>query len=117
MTVRVFGIRQCDTMKKAMRWLDAHGVDWSFCDYRNPPVDEATLRRWAEVAGWERLLNRRGLTWRKLSEAERSGLDEPKAIQLMAAHPTLIKRPVLEFEDGRIEVGFSSERYTELFGR
>ncbi len=115
MTAVLWGIRQCDTMRKAMRWLDARGVDWTFRDYRDPPVDDETLRRWAAAAGWERLLNRRGLTWRKLDADARADLDAEKALGLMREHPTLIKRPVLELDDGRVEIGFSPERYAALF--
>lgn len=117
MTARLHGLRQCDTMRKAMRWLDEHGVDWVFCDYRRQPPDELRLRLWIRAAGgWERLINRRGLTWRRLDETERGNLDEARAVKLMQAHPSLIRRPVLELEDGRVEVGFSPERYAAIFG-
>jgi Spx/MgsR family transcriptional regulator len=112
---RLYGIANCDTMKKARAWLTEHDVACEFHDYKKLGIDEATLSRWAQVVGWEVLLNRRGTTWRKLPEGVRDGVDEAKAIQLMAEQPSLIKRPVLD-KDGAIHVGFAAERYAELFG-
>lgn len=109
---RIYGIKNCDTMKKAFAWLDAHGVAYEFIDYKKAGVAEARLPDWAAGAGWEKLLNTRGLMWRKLSDDERSAVDEAKALQLMARYPALIKRPVLE-ADGRLLVGFAPESYAE----
>ncbi|MCM8730799.1 ArsC family reductase [Hephaestia sp. GCM10023244] len=111
----IYGIKNCDTMKKARTWLDAHGVAYDFHDYKTAGIDAATLRGWAEVVGWETLLNRAGTTFRKLPDADKAGLDEEKAIALMVAQPSMIKRPVLA-HDGALLVAFKPERYAALFG-
>jgi len=111
--VHIFGIKNCDTMKKAMRWLDEAGVAYSFHDVRAEGLDAGKLAGWCAAVGWERLLNRRGLTWRKLDDAQKADVDEAKAIVLMCEHPAMIKRPVLEIA-GHVEVGFSPARYAEL---
>ncbi|MDQ6971782.1 MAG: ArsC family reductase, partial [Mariprofundaceae bacterium] len=108
------GIRNCDTMKKARRWLDDAGVAYEFHDYKKAGVDPVRLKQWCGQLGWEPLLNRRGTTWRKLDEAQKQDLDEARAIALMLEHPSMIKRPVLDV-DGRIELGFSAESYAALF--
>ena len=108
--VTIYGIRNCDTMKKARAWLDAHGVAYAFRDYKTDGVDPAQLRSWAGSVGWETLLNRAGTPFRKLPEAERQDLDESRALKLMSAQPSMIKRPVLDI-GGRILVGFSPEAY------
>lgn len=115
MTVTIHGIKACDTMKKARAWLDAHGVAYAFHDYKTAGIDAATLERWAGQVGWEVLLNRAGTTFRALPEADRQDLDEAKAIRLMVAAPSMIKRPVLDV-GGRLIVGFRPERYAEAFG-
>lgn len=111
-TPMLFGIKNCDTMKKAMNWLAEHGVAYEFVDYKKAGVAAERLPDWAARAGWEKLLNTRGLMWRKLSEEERSGVDEAKALQLMAQYPALIKRPVLDLGDALV-VGFAPEVYAE----
>lgn len=112
--IKVFGIKNCDTMKKAMAWLTENGVAYEFIDYKKAGVAEAHLRDWNTRATWQKLLNTRGLMWKKLSEAERADVDETKALKLMAQYPALIKRPVLD--TGRqLLVGFSPESYTEQF--
>ena len=111
----IFGIKNCDTMKKARAWLDAHKVDYVFHDYKAEGVDRATLEGWAKKAGWEVLLNRAGMTFKKLPEADKENLTEKKAIALMLAQPSMIKRPVLEAK-GRLTVGFKPEAYKALFG-
>ncbi len=108
--VTIYGIKACDTMKKARAWLDAHGVAYSFHDYKTQGAEPASLRHWAGEVGWETLLNRAGTTFRKLPEANTAGLDEAKAIALMAEHTSAIKRPVLE-AGGRLIVGFNPEVY------
>lgn len=113
-TATIFGIRNCDTMKKARAWLDGHGVDYSFHDYKAQGIDAAHLKRWAAEAGWETVLNRSGTTFRKLPEAQKAGLDETRAIALMLEQPSMIKRPVLEME-GRLLVGFKPEEYARVF--
>ena len=110
----IYGIKNCDTIKKARRWLDEAGVVCTFHDFRVDGLDPECLDRWCATLDWETLLNRRGLTWRSLSDAEKDGLDEAKAMALMLRHPALIKRPVLE-AGGTIEVGFSPARYASLF--
>jgi len=109
----IYGIKNCDTMKKAKRWLDDAGVAYTFHDYRADGISTDQLAAWCGKVGWETLLNRRGLTWRKLDDADKQGMDEARAIALMVEHPALIKRPVLELDD-RLEVGFSPARYEFL---
>ena len=110
------GIRNCDTMKKARAWLDARGLSHDFHDYKARGIGEATLRGWVKELGWEALLNRAGTTFRKLPEAEREALDEARALALMLAQPSMIRRPVLDL-GGRRVVGFSPEGYAALFPR
>lgn len=108
--ITIHGIRNCDTMKKARAWLDAHGTPHAFHDYRTQGIEEATLRVWVAEHGWKTLLNTAGTTFRKLPEAERADLTEDRAVALMLAQPAMIKRPVLDLGDRRI-VGFSPETY------
>ena len=115
MTTTLYGIPNCDTMKKARAWLDAHGVAFAFHDYKKAGVDRATLTAWVDALGWEVLLNRAGTTFRKLPEADRAGIDRDRAIDLMLAQPSAIRRPVL-VHGGGIEAGFRPERYAALFG-
>ncbi|MGA1803082.1 ArsC family reductase [Rhizobium sp. HT1-10] len=114
MGVTLYGIKNCDTMKKARGWLDSHGIPYRFHDYKAEGIDSDHLRRWIDQAGWETVLNRAGTTFRKLDEADRTGLDAEKAIALMLAQPSMIKRPVLEAE-GKLLVGFKPEAYQTLF--
>jgi Spx/MgsR family transcriptional regulator len=113
MKVTVYGIRNCDTMKKARAWLDAHGVEYAFHDYKVQGIDEARLAAWMKAVGWEVLLNRAGTTFRKLPEASKANLDAHKAMRLMLAQPSMIKRPVLE-RGKALLVGFSPEKYSAL---
>jgi arsenate reductase len=110
----LYGIRNCDTMKKAWTWLDEHGVAYDFHDYKKSGVDRAKLAAWSREVGWEKLLNRAGTTFKKLPEADKQGIDEAKAIALMQAQPSMIKRPVLE-ADGRLFVGFKPAEYEAAF--
>lgn len=110
--MKVYGIKNCDTMKKAMNWLDENNIAYEFIDYKKAGVAAAGLPDWNRRAGWETLLNRRGLMWKKLSEAERADVGEAKALQLMAQYPALIKRPVLD-TGKQLLVGFSPESYAE----
>jgi arsenate reductase len=110
MSTTLYGIKNCDTMKKARAWLDAHGVAYTFHDYKAAGIDRARLAHWAEEVGWEVLLNRAGTTFRKLPDADKDGLNQSKAIALMLAQPTMIKRPVLE-RGGQLLVGFKPEIY------
>ncbi|WP_342240956.1 ArsC family reductase [Inquilinus sp. OTU3971] len=113
--VTIYGIKNCDTMKKARAWLDQRGVAYAFHDYKSAGIDRATLEGWAREAGWEVLLNRAGTTFRKLPDAAREGLTEARAIGLMLDQPSMIKRPVLDI-GGTLLVGFKPERYEAAFG-
>jgi arsenate reductase len=111
----IYGIKACDTMQKARAWLADHGVDYAFHDYKTQGVDRARLEGWAKAVGWEALLNRSGTTFRKLPDADKSDLNPAKAIGLMLAQPSMIKRPVLE-TDGGLIVGFKPEIYAARLG-
>lgn len=111
----IYGIPNCDTMKKARAWLEAHKVKADFHDYKKAGIDKAVLEGWANRIGWEVLLNRAGTTFKKLPDADKDNLTEKKAVVLMLAQPSLIKRPVLEAK-GKITVGFKPEIYKALFG-
>jgi arsenate reductase (glutaredoxin) len=113
--ITIHGIKACDTMKKARAWLDGRGVAYAFHDYKAEGIDKATLERWAKAVGWETLLNRAGTTFRKLPEKDKADLTEKKAIALMAAQPSMIKRPVLDV-GGKLVVGFKPELYAKTFG-
>ncbi|MGE5490385.1 MAG: arsenate reductase [Actinomycetota bacterium] len=107
---QVYGIKNCDTMKKAFAWLESNGVGYEFIDYKKAGVAEANLPDWNARAGWQTLLNTRGLMWKKLTEAERADVDEAKALLLMAQYPALIKRPVLDTGKALL-VGFDPDKY------
>ncbi len=115
MNAVIYGIRNCDTVRKARAWLDGHGVAHSFHDYKAAGIDASRLRSWCSALGWEILINRAGTTFRKLPESQKSGLDEARAVALMLAHHSLIRRPVLETGDGRLLVGFRADDYAEVF--
>ena len=115
MTVTIYGIKACDTMQKAFKWLGAHDVAYDFHDYKKAGVTTAQLARWCEAAGWQTVLNRAGTTFRKLADSDKAALTQDKAIALMAAQPSMIKRPVLD-AGGKLEIGFKPERYAALFG-
>jgi len=114
--ITLHGIPNCDTVKQARTWLTANDVDHAFHDYKKAGVEPAALDRWIAALGWEALLNRAGTTFRKLPEAERQELDAHRARTIMLAHPSTIKRPVLE-GDGLLEVAFKPDRYADLFRR
>lgn len=111
----LYGIPNCDTVRKARKWLTAHEVDYQFHDFRKDGLSAKQLKHWAKRVGWETLLNRRGQTWRKLSDKAKADLTEARALKLMQAEPTLIKRPVLETKS-RVHVGFKDADYQDLFG-
>ena len=113
MAAVLYGIKNCDTMKKAWTWLDSHGVAYDFHDYKKAGIDRATLEGWVRQLGWEVLLNRAGTTFKKLPDADKQGIDEGKAIALMLAQPSMIKRPVLDV-GGRLLVGFRPEAYEKI---
>ena len=113
---RIFGIKNCDTMKKARTWLNQRGIEYAFHDYKISGIDQAHLERWCRELGWERVLNKSGTTFRKLPEAQRVSVTEKRAIALMLAQPSMIKRPILEH--GKILLaGFKPDEYSALFER
>ncbi len=114
--ITLYGIKACDTMKKARAWLDASGIAYGFHDYKTQGIDTDRLSRWCDEVGWEQLLNRSGTTFRKLPEADKAGLDRDRAIALMAAQPSMIKRPVLDLGSALL-VGFKPEAYAAAFSR
>ncbi len=114
-TITIYGIKNCDTMKKARAWLDQKGVAYAFHDYKASGIDRARLEAWSRQVGWEVLLNRAGTTFRKLPEKDREGVDEKKAIALMLDQPSTIKRPVLDL-GGRLLVGFKPAEYEAKLG-
>ena len=111
--VTIYGIRNCDTMRKARAWLEAHGIAHRFHDYKAEGIDRDRLEGWVRELGWEALLNRGGTTFRKLPEAERSGLTGDRAVAIMLAQPSAIRRPVME-AGGRLLVGFSPATYAAV---
>lgn len=110
MAYTLYGIKACDTMKKARTWLDEHAVSYQFHDYKTQGIDRDSLNRWCDEHGWEVLLNRAGTTFRKLDDASKANLDQAKAVELMLAQPSMIKRPVLDLA-GRTLVGFKPDTY------
>ena len=113
--ITIYGIKNCDTMKRARAWLDRHGVDYAFHDYKTAGIERERLQQWTKKLGWETLLNRAGTTFRKLPEKDKIGLDAGKAVALMLAQPSMIKRPVLELGGGKLLVGFQPEHYSAAF--
>ena len=109
-SITIYGIKNCDTMKKARTWLDSHGVAYHFHDYKSEAIARDKLKGWSDEVGWETLLNRAGTTFRKLPDSDKEGLNERKALALMLAQPSMIKRPVLEL-GGKLLVGFKPEIY------
>jgi len=115
MAVTIYGIKNCDTMKKARAWLDRRGVDYAFHDYKAAGIERGKLESWAKKIGWETLLNRAGTTFRKLPDKDKTGVNEKKAVALMLAQPSMIKRPVVELGGGKLLVGFTPEEYAKAF--
>ena len=116
MTITLHGIPNCDTVKKARAWLNGAGVSYSFRDYKKSPPSITELKGWVNVLDWERLLNTAGTTFRKLAENDRANLDEAKAIALMTAHPSLIKRPVITRDGSPVLLGFRPDDWTQELG-
>ncbi len=114
MTVTIYGIKNCDTMKKARAWLDARGVAYRFHDYKAEGIDAASLMRFVDALGWEAVLNRAGTTFRALPDADKQGIDAARAVALMQAQPSMIKRPILD-RDGALTAGFKPDIYETLF--
>jgi Spx/MgsR family transcriptional regulator len=117
MPITIYGIKNCDTMKKARAWLDKHKIDYVFHDYKSAGIDKDKLERWAKKAGWETLINRSGLTFKKLPDKDKEGLTEKKALALMLKQPSMIKRPVLDLGGGKLLVGFKPEQYDEAVAK
>ncbi len=115
MPITIYGIKNCDTMKKARAWLDQHGVDYTFHDYKSAGIERERLEKWAKKVGWETLINRAGLTFKKLPDKDKEGLTEKKALALMLKQPSMIKRPVLDLGGGKLLVGFKPEHYNDAF--
>ncbi len=113
MTITMYGIKNCSTVKKARDWLEEHGIPYTFHDYKLSGAPEALLKVWCTEFGWETVLNRAGTTFRKVPESERQNLDTTKAIALMLAQPSMIKRPILDLGDKRL-IGFKPENYASL---
>jgi arsenate reductase len=113
--ITIYGIKNCDTMKKARKWLESHKIAHDFHDYKAAGIDETTLEAWVKKVGWQVLINRSGNTFRKLPDADKEGITEKRAVALMLAQPSMIKRPVLDAK-GRLTVGFKPEEYEKLFG-
>ena len=113
MPITIYGIKNCDTMKKARTWLDKRGVEYAFHDYKTAGIARDRLEGWAKKVGWETLLNRAGTTFRKLPDKDKNGLDARKAVALMLAQPSMIKRPVLDLGAGKLLVGFRTEDYAQ----
>ena len=112
MSITLYGIKACDTMKKARTWLDEHGLSYAFHDYKVSAIDAANLQKWCDEHGWDKVLNRAGTTFRKLDEADKQDLDQARAIALMLAQPSMIKRPVLDLGE-RTLLGFKPELYAQ----
>jgi arsenate reductase len=118
-TITMYGIKNCDTIKKARAWLDTRGVAYAFHDYKTAGLDRERLEGWTRDVGWEPLVNRAGTTFKKLADAEKADLDEAKAMKLMLANPSLVKRPVLAISSGsktKLLVGFNPDTYAEALG-
>ena len=111
---KLFGIPNCDTIKKARKWMGENGIDYEFHDYKKLGVPEKELKNWIKQVGWEILLNKRGTTWRKLEETIKNTVNEKSAIQIMLENPSIIKRPVLD-SNGSITVGFKESTYIDIF--
>jgi len=116
MAITIYGIKNCDTMKKARAWLDKNKIEYAFHDYKAAGIDRDRLERWSKKVGWETLLNKAGTTFKKLPEKDREGVTEKKAIALMLAQPSMIKRPVLDLGGGKLLVGFKPETYGAAIG-
>ena len=111
--ITVYGIKTCDTVRKALKWLNEQGVEHTFHDFRADGLEAAALERWCRELNWESVLNKRSTTWKQLSENDKAGLDQAKAVALMVAHPTLVKRPVFEGE-GLVLQGFNDSVQARL---
>jgi Spx/MgsR family transcriptional regulator len=111
----LYGISNCDTMKKARAWLDGRGIDYVFHDYKRAGLPETLARAWVTELGWEAVVNRRGTTWRRLPESVRASMDAESAVRVMLENPSIVRRPILDTGNAR-HPGFSPEQYQEIFG-
>jgi arsenate reductase len=111
--ITIYGIPNCDTMKKARKWLEANGVEYEFHDYKKLGVPENKLQNWVKQSGWETVLNQRGSTWRKLDDKTRNSINETSAIEIMLDHPSIIRRPILE-SGNKVLIGFRADEYQQL---
>ncbi|MHC6528031.1 ArsC family reductase [Vibrio proteolyticus] len=114
MTITMYGIPNCDTIKKAKKWLEAEGIDYQFHDYRKQGVDPAMVTTFCDALGWENVVNKRGTTYRQLPQKQKDSLDATSAIELLVAHPAMIKRPIL-LVDGQYHLGFKADQYASVF--
>lgn len=114
--MKLFGIKNCDTVKKARRWLDDHQITYHFHDFRTDGLDQSILQQWLNYVSWEQLINKRGTTWRKLEDPRKDQLDQQSAIELMLSHPTLIKRPVIEDASG-VSIGFNESDFQARYAK
>ena len=114
MAAKIYGIKNCDTIKKARKWLEVNGTDHSYHDFRIDGIDKKLLNNWLKQVDWEILLNTRGTTWRKLADKDKEGMNKSKAISLMLEQPAIIKRPVLDYKN-KVYVGFKADNYDEIF--
>jgi Spx/MgsR family transcriptional regulator len=115
--MKVYGLKKCSTCLKALTWLDAHSVPYVFIDYREEPIQSADLLAWSEqLGGWDKLVNRASMTWRNLSDHERSAQSEPQWLALIAAYPALVRRPLVLLSDGQVMVGFQEKRWQQALG-
>ena len=112
-SIKMYGIKNCQTMKKAMTWLESKGIEFEFHDYKKQGIDQNSLSEWLTQKPWDEIINKRGTTWRKLTEDEKTDIDNSKAIQLMIANPSLIKRPAL-LVDGKLYLGFDEALYQSI---
>jgi Spx/MgsR family transcriptional regulator len=112
--IRIYGIKSCSTMKKALTWLEEQGIAFEFQDYKKQPIDQTSLEEWLTQQPWDLLINKRGTTWRKLEESDKADIDNAKAIKIMLANNSIIKRPILSI-DGKIHLGFKDADYEQLF--
>ncbi|MDH4046712.1 MAG: arsenate reductase [Gammaproteobacteria bacterium] len=114
--LKIYGIGSCDSCRKARKWLDENDRDYKFHDIREDGLDIEMLERWSRRIRWEKLLNTRSLTWRKIPDVDRSGITQSRALSMMLEHPTLVKRPVMEHRRF-IAVGFSADHYQQIFSK
>lgn len=114
MPATIYGIKNCDTVKKARKWLEVNGSDYVFVDVREDGVDKTEIQRWIDVAGIDVVVNKRSTTWKQLSDEQKEGLNETTALDLLLANPTLVKRPVLTIDDS-VFIGFKADQYHAIF--